>query len=863
MTPRGIRNNNPLNIELGDPWQGLAAQQTDGRFAQFQAPEYGFRAAAKVLNTYQNKHGLTTPRQMISRWAPAGENNVEAYVNSVAKRSGLDPDTPVNLSRDGFRLIEAMALHENGVQPFDQATIQRGIEMAGISGGQGGQLLGAESNDILQAAKAELARREQLDAAKVELARRQGGNSTPQNSDAINPSNTNVPAGMVYVPGEDGRAGRYIDTKAEAEVMDRENPVSEHMWGLAGQVVKGIPFAGEYHDEAAGWIDEKLGGVPGLKQERIRALNEKFERDHPSQSFAANLAGGMAAAAPLAIGLAPSMAARAPMSMAGKMALGAGAGFVGGGVEGAISGYGEGTDDVSRRENAIRRGLGGATFGTIFGGAAPAVAKGAENLIGYIRNRPDARTAADLGVSQEAADVVGRMVTNDGTGAAIRNIRDAGDDAMIADAGPATAGLLDATIQMAGPSGRVARDAINDRTSSASREINSALNEFLGKPRGMKEEGRNIAKRSAAIRQRAYDKAYSTPIDYSTPQGRNVESVLSRIPPRQMQEAITEANEELYSLGMKEQQIMAQIADDGSVKFVEMPTVRQLDYLKQALDKAGAEEDIFGRPTKAALRPRRIARELRGVLGKAVPAYDRAVALGGQKIAEDKALETGARILNGNFTREDVADALENASAAELRMARVGLRRQIDEVMANVKRTIGNPNVDAREGAKAMVELSSEAVRTKITTVMGEKESRKLLDRIDRAAKAFELQARTADNSKTFARGEFKGMMQDTLEPGAIGKLLEGSPVAASRSIVQSMTRMDPKSRREVEERIAGEIATLLTQRRGARAQAGAKALIKSLERAPETESLARRIGQLTGAGALTLGYSGATAVVN
>ena len=73
MTPRGIRNNNPLNIELGDQWQGLAASQTDGRFAQFQAPEYGFRAAAKVLNTYQNKHGLTTPRQMISRWAPAGQ----------------------------------------------------------------------------------------------------------------------------------------------------------------------------------------------------------------------------------------------------------------------------------------------------------------------------------------------------------------------------------------------------------------------------------------------------------------------------------------------------------------------------------------------------------------------------------------------------------------------------------------------------------------------------------------------------------------------------------------------------------------------------------------------------------------------
>jgi len=38
--PRGIRNHNPGNIEKGDPWQGLAADQSgDPRFAVFAAPE--------------------------------------------------------------------------------------------------------------------------------------------------------------------------------------------------------------------------------------------------------------------------------------------------------------------------------------------------------------------------------------------------------------------------------------------------------------------------------------------------------------------------------------------------------------------------------------------------------------------------------------------------------------------------------------------------------------------------------------------------------------------------------------------------------------------------------------------------------
>ena len=46
MLPRGIRNNNPLNIRRGkDQWKGLRAQQTDASFCQFESLEYGWRAA--------------------------------------------------------------------------------------------------------------------------------------------------------------------------------------------------------------------------------------------------------------------------------------------------------------------------------------------------------------------------------------------------------------------------------------------------------------------------------------------------------------------------------------------------------------------------------------------------------------------------------------------------------------------------------------------------------------------------------------------------------------------------------------------------------------------------------------------------
>jgi hypothetical protein len=45
-TPRGIRNNNPLNIRhSADQWQGACEEQKDKSFVQFKSMAYGYRAA--------------------------------------------------------------------------------------------------------------------------------------------------------------------------------------------------------------------------------------------------------------------------------------------------------------------------------------------------------------------------------------------------------------------------------------------------------------------------------------------------------------------------------------------------------------------------------------------------------------------------------------------------------------------------------------------------------------------------------------------------------------------------------------------------------------------------------------------------
>jgi hypothetical protein len=77
MLPRGIRNNNPLNIRrtAKDQWKGLRAQQTDASFCQFESLDYGWRAAFYLLTrTYYHKYRLFTIRAIINKWAPPNEN---------------------------------------------------------------------------------------------------------------------------------------------------------------------------------------------------------------------------------------------------------------------------------------------------------------------------------------------------------------------------------------------------------------------------------------------------------------------------------------------------------------------------------------------------------------------------------------------------------------------------------------------------------------------------------------------------------------------------------------------------------------------------------------------------------------------
>ena len=137
--PRGLRNNNPLNIRRsGDKWQGLRVLQEDREFFQFSEMKWGWRAAFRLLcHTYYGKYKLRTIRAIITRWAPPKENNTEAYIRSVTDRIGIGPDKELGdpqIHPTQWMMIGiAMAIVENGTTNLDYLSMLKGWEMAGFA----------------------------------------------------------------------------------------------------------------------------------------------------------------------------------------------------------------------------------------------------------------------------------------------------------------------------------------------------------------------------------------------------------------------------------------------------------------------------------------------------------------------------------------------------------------------------------------------------------------------------------------------------------------------------------------------------------------------------------------------------------
>ena len=128
---RGLRNNNPGNIRLGNfHYKGERAKSSDSAFRQFESVEWGYRAMFVLLHTYATKRGCRTLRAMINRYAPPTENFTEGYLRCVTNATHISPDEPISTT-DGAvmtAIVAAMSAVENGIKA-NMGDVWRGWEL--------------------------------------------------------------------------------------------------------------------------------------------------------------------------------------------------------------------------------------------------------------------------------------------------------------------------------------------------------------------------------------------------------------------------------------------------------------------------------------------------------------------------------------------------------------------------------------------------------------------------------------------------------------------------------------------------------------------------------------------------------------
>jgi len=357
-----------------------------------------------------------------------------------------------------------------------------------------------------------------------------------------------------------GMTGGEISRQSIDESIIDQYPVTSR----AAQVVKGVPFLGSYADEA-------IGAAAGQEAATgVRAAQGAMERQRPGETLALNLAGGlagsagMAAAAPAKVGQVGSQIVGSGSRLS-RVARGGTAGAALGGIEGAVYGAGEGTTAEERAQGAQTGARFGATFGGLLGGAAPVASDMIENVANTFKRTGAKKIAKDLGISTDAAKVIKSTFDEGGDiGAARTALQRAGDEGMLADAGPAAQALLDASAASGGRAAETTTTAINNRMARTSTDVTGTMDDVLGEaPLGPRTAVRQIAERTSDQRADLYGRAYSSPINYETgAPGEKVLSVIDRVPPRVLSEAIAEANEDMAARGLENQQIMRSLKKD-------------------------------------------------------------------------------------------------------------------------------------------------------------------------------------------------------------------------------------------------------------------------------------------------------------
>lgn len=193
--------------------------------------------------------------------------------------------------------------------------------------------------------------------------------------------------------------GAFLRKKAlEPREGETSEQREERLYGRRGQtwaeqhptaagaltLLQGVPFVGEYADEALAQVAPYINpaNTPEQTLATLRGARAEFAKERPVTSTALSLGGAVAGTLPM-VAVAPAATGQNILARS-LQAAGIGAGI--GGVEGAVSGFGAGETTEDRLAKAAQYGALGVGLGGLVGGIAEPIAAGARTGFNVISN---------------------------------------------------------------------------------------------------------------------------------------------------------------------------------------------------------------------------------------------------------------------------------------------------------------------------------------------------------------------------------------------------------------------------------------------------------------------------------------------
>lgn len=142
--PRGIRNNNPGNLNYIGQNGATLEEHATPRFARFNSAFEGFAALGKQIKAYYNGTSkaagyqkLQSVEDIISRFAPASENNTQAYINKLSNMLGVGRGDSLNIQDPQVlaTLMNGITQIENGKNPYAPEMVLKAAQSAVGAGG--------------------------------------------------------------------------------------------------------------------------------------------------------------------------------------------------------------------------------------------------------------------------------------------------------------------------------------------------------------------------------------------------------------------------------------------------------------------------------------------------------------------------------------------------------------------------------------------------------------------------------------------------------------------------------------------------------------------------------------------------------